>query len=93
MDTLRYGIAFFEGVFTGLVDTLNYELSHSTDNTFVFDIKGMPLNLTMTRYPEFNHTLQEIMIHIDAQFDKEHMTEYVAQDTTWADYAGQKQRE
>ncbi len=54
--TSNYLLKFAEGVVSGAVDAFNYELAHQTDDTFVFDIAGIPLNLTMTKYPELNST-------------------------------------
>ncbi len=76
--TSNYLLKFAEGVVSGAVDAFNYELAHQTDDTFVFDVAGIPLNLTMTKYPELNSTEQEIKLHVSTQFIKEDMSQYVA---------------
>jgi len=54
MSALNYGIQLAEGVVKGVVDALNSELATQGESTFVFDVKDMPLNFTMTRFPEFS---------------------------------------
>jgi|Transcript_24275 hypothetical protein len=83
MKVGRYAFDFAEGVLKGAVDALNYDLAHQTDDMFVFDIKGLPLNLTMTRYPEFNNVTQEIILHMDGLFVQEGMSENVPVNTEW----------
>jgi len=56
MKVVRYGLSFGQGVVMGLVDVLNNDLQNQTDDMFVFNFKGLPLNMTMTRFPEFNNT-------------------------------------
>ena len=53
----------------------------------------MNLNLTMTKYPVFNRTSQEIVINFDGLFAKEGMAEAVTPRTTFASAIGQQQRE
>lgn len=48
MDVINYGLKLGEGVVEGLVDVLNYELANEGESTFVFNLKGMPFNMTMT---------------------------------------------
>ena len=92
MAVSNYILKFASGVVNGLVDVFNYKLAHN-DN-FVFNVAGLPLNLTMTKAPESNSTENEIKLHIDAQFgDVAEMSQYVSPDTTWAPWEDQKQKE
>ena len=60
------------------------------DNDFKLNIKGLPLNITMTRYPEFNHETQEIILHMDGMFGP---GSPVLANSQWLNYTGFEQRE
>lgn len=99
MKLVNYGLKFATGVVAGLVDVFNVELQNQGANTFVFPIsplgvdQPMPFNLTMSKAPELSNEKGEIILHVDADFVSDDMDSYVPKDTTWADYASQKQRE
>ena len=77
----------------GATDAFNVLLKNQNDSTFVFDVKGLPLNFTMTRYPEFSNAQKEIILHMDSEFTGQDMSTYVESDSTWANYTEMKQRE
>jgi len=92
MDLVHYVLNFGEGVGLGLVDALNYELAHQTEDTFVFDLNLMnmtlPFNLTMARYPQFSHEKQEIQLNIAGLFGGSDVAAGVPPATVWADFVG-----
>lgn len=67
-------------------------LDNQTDDTFVFDVFGLPLNLTMTRYPELNGTSGEIILHVNGEFAGALTDQYVTPDATFVDYTSMKQQ-
>jgi len=49
----------------------------------------MPLNFTMTRYPEFSHAQNRINVNIDGLFTAPDMAQYVNENSVWANYTNQ----
>jgi len=49
----------------------------------------MPLNFTMTRYPEFSHAQNRINVNIDGLFTAPDMAQYVHENSVWANYTNQ----
>ena len=82
---INYVFDFGQGVGLGLVDGANYYLRNN-DNDWVLDLVGMPLNFTMTRYPEFSNEKDEISLNLDGQFVSDMAKEYVTPDSTWIEF-------
>ena len=55
LKSINYALKVAQGVLLGATEAFNVVLAGQTENTFVFDVLGLPLNFTMTRYPEFNN--------------------------------------
>ena len=53
-EAINWGLNFAQGVIKGLGDVLNNMLANEGPNTFVLDVKNMPLNFTMTKAPIFD---------------------------------------
>lgn len=52
MKLVNYGVKLAQGAYEGAVDALNYKLA--TNNEFVTNLLGMPLNVTMTEAPKLS---------------------------------------
>lgn len=89
LGLINNGIKVVEGMLTGAVDALNLELANQKDDSFVLDVKGLPLNLTMTKAPEFSNAEDRISIHIDGMFVSDDMSTYVTPNTKFADFSSQ----
>ena len=68
MGVINYSLALVAGVTEGLVDALNFVLAHEQAMTFELPIMGMPLNLTMSRYPQLSNAEDLISINLDGRF-------------------------
>lgn len=89
MSTLKVGIQLAEGALLGAVDALNEMLATQNATTFVANVAGMPLNFTMTKFPEFSNALNRITLNIDGEFTSPDMVQFVTEDSTWANYTNQ----
>ena len=68
MDAINYALHFGEGVVEGLIDVFNYEIANEGESTFVLNVKGMPLNMTMTQAPTFSNAENRITFHVAGEF-------------------------
>ena len=86
-EAINYGLNFAQGVIKGFGTILNDMIASESADTFVFDVKNMPLNFTMTKAPIFDSKADEIMIHVDGMFTNPNMTQYVEVNTDkWMNY-------
>ena len=86
---LNYAVGLLEGVVSGAVDALNVALAHETEDMFVLPIKGMPFNVTATRFPEFLQANDTIQINMNGEFVSEGLSG-VVQASEWPDYQTNK---
>lgn len=89
LKMLNYGSKLGQGVVKGLVDVFNYELANEGASTFVLNVMGMPLNMTMTRFPEFSREKDQVTVNVEGMFTSDDMSQYVAEDEAFIDYAEQ----
>ena len=100
MKAITYGLNVFEGVIHGAIDVFNEILENEGPNTFNLNIQNllgaeeeMPLNLTMSKAPEFSRVKNEILLHIDSNFVSDEMRTYVPENTIWENYTDVTQKE
>jgi len=85
MGVINYSLALVAGVTEGLVDVLNVVLANEQAMTFELPIMGMPLNLTMSRYPQLSNAEDLISINLDGRFfDKQTQSTEVPLPATFA---------
>ena len=73
-EAINYALNFTQGVIKGFGEILNTKIATESADTFVFDVKGMPLNFTMTKAPVLDSKADEIMLHVDGLFTNPNMT-------------------
>lgn len=96
---VNYALAFVSGAAGGAMEALNIKLADTTRDEFTINLQDMlpleglpendgkiPLNFSMSKYPEFNSALGEILLHVNGEFERTDMSSYVTEPTTWEDY-------
>ena len=100
MKAITYGLKFFQGVTTGVVEEFNEVLKNETETTFEFNATSilgseqeMLFNLTMSKAPEFSNEKGEILLHIDSNFDSTDKRDYVPENISWMNFTSVPQGE